>query len=209
MKRITGNWLRNNDSKEIVATIWPRLEEFLEKKGFSFSTSRGMSVDPNSVIDSVNRYDNLYLPKEYELDEVCDRSKAEGVRETAKKDLLESRKKFIGGINQFNYHESVISQTLDGNPIINEVNISPVRFGYESSNHEIMFHIYPGAGVDSCYQNHGIFSNSKKQDKQREYLEKITDASTMIVGVNYCGNSLAKEVKKQYRDIRKEIIGKK
>ncbi len=162
MKRITGNWFRKHDPKERVESIWPNLEEALEKMGLSFSS--GNCVPFPDIFEY-----NSKLPYQREKSEIMN-------------DLSRSRQGFVQNIGRFGYHRLPLSSTVQGWTIAESIYVPAIYLSYtgQDKNNHISFHLLPGRYKG----NHlyvGVRSTPKSLKRNDEQVEKMIYASNLTV----------------------------
>ena len=184
MKRITGNWFRKYDPKEKVVSIWPSLEEVLERMGLSFS------FEDCLLFDSIFEY-NGKLPYQRDAKEIFG-------------DIQHSRERFIRGINRFSYDRLATTASLDGMSIDEHLYVSTICLSYIDSNRErkANLQLLPGRHVTGQMLYVGIHSTPKSMKRNDRLVQRVTDASNLIVKIS--GDpKIEREIRKVYQQSKR------
>lgn len=207
MARITGTLFRKGDSKEVVASVWPELEKFLESKGFSFyhQGSIQIGIHPYLFCTYLQKYGGLYVEG---LTNGGDLSKKGRETNTKiKEDLLKSRAEFIRNLDKFNYETYATQRNLDSTSIFKNISIDPIGLEYRNPiDCTLQFYIIPEK-AEMYVPFHEIYVGSsstyKSRDKDQRLLEQALDPSSLIVKVRGDNRrGIEKAIKKEYRHLR-------
>lgn len=199
MTRISGTWMRKSDPKEVIASIWPKLEEFLAEQGytffFDFPSSLGYRPSPKDMFSgAIKVYDSI------DLDKI---SNLEGEIKKIELDLVESRAKFLRKMERFatkeGYQKFDFPLDMYG---VSYIEINPLKFIYRNArNGGIDFEILPGKGFPK-YEGDDLYA-----PKFKEMIKQETDASNLVIRVDdtYVLDVVLAGIKREYRRFRDKL----
>ena len=175
MKRLSGNFFRKWDEREVVVRVFPQLEEVLADRGYEFKLRQGLIEASNQII--------AYRGKECERIEGNRNPAEQELWQEMETDLTRSRAEFISNMERFDI--SVQSR-------LGEISYL-YAFGFgmfyinKSSSSQITIQLRPQTGKER-----------QRFYGQVEAIEKARSTSKLIVDF-YGPKDLGKELKRCYQ----------
>jgi hypothetical protein len=195
---ITGTFWKDDDPKEIVAGCWDSIEEWLKKEYDVHFAPENVS----EILNDISRYNNLEKNSENE----------DGLLRKIEQDITKFRAEFLKKIERFDYHYYGNNHNLDGIPITRRIFVNTPRLYYGSNNnpYKFCFEIGPKIsfllGSPIFYHGYDPTYHKSEHSREKQYIARATDASSIIVYTNGFGNIGAACLKKFYGEIKKKVM---